>query len=195
MKLLFATLVALVAGSGAATTADSAIYLHHPKHLTLAQKVSYFNRSIEHDQQAINWLRKARHNAAKQDRWNFVQRAYNLSKKFHHALRWHKSLLGHHKAKWNALHPRPIFSGLPPHYSAWLCIHRYEGSWSDDGSPYYGGLQMDIEFQANYGGDLLSTKGTANNWTPLEQMWVAEKAWKLRGFYPWPNTAHACGLI
>ena len=66
----------------------------------------------------------------------------------------------------------------PPHKSAWLCIHRYEGAWSDGGSPYYGGLQMDIGFQASYGGPLLATKGTAENWTPLEQMWVAERAYR-----------------
>jgi len=84
----------------------------------------------------------------------------------------------------------------PAHKLAWLCIHRYEGSWTDTGSPYYGGLQMDIGFQATYGHVLLETKGTANNWTPLEQMWVAERAYRSgRGFYPWPNTARYCGLI
>ena len=83
----------------------------------------------------------------------------------------------------------------PPHYSAFLCIHRYEGSWTDSGGPYYGGLQMDVGFQAAYGRWLLHAKGTANNWTPLEQIWVAERAFKSRGFYPWPNTARFCGLI
>jgi len=84
----------------------------------------------------------------------------------------------------------------PPHERAWLCIHRYEGSWRDPGSPYYGGLQMDLGFQRRYGGWLLRHKGTADHWTPLEQMWTAERAWRSgRGFYPWPNTARYCGLI
>ena len=84
----------------------------------------------------------------------------------------------------------------PAHASAWLCIHRYEGSWTDSGGPYYGGLQMDISFQQSYGWHLLRLKGTADHWTPLEQMWVAERAYRSgRGFYPWPNTARACGLI
>jgi hypothetical protein len=84
----------------------------------------------------------------------------------------------------------------PAHRAQWLCIHRYEGSWTDPAAPYYGGLQMDLSFQAAYGGYLLRTKGTADNWTPLEQMWVAERAYKSgRGFYPWPNTARYCGLI
>ena len=84
----------------------------------------------------------------------------------------------------------------PPHKSQWLCIHRYEGSWADSGGPYYGGLQMDLTFQRHYGGYLLVRKGTAEHWTPLEQMWVAEHAYRSgRGYFPWPNTARYCGLI
>lgn len=84
----------------------------------------------------------------------------------------------------------------PPYAAALGCIHRYEGSWTDPGAPYYGGLQMDIAFQAHYGGYLLRTKGTADHWTPLEQMWVAARAARSgRGFYPWPNSARVCGLI
>lgn len=84
----------------------------------------------------------------------------------------------------------------PPYASAFACIHRYEGSWTDGGAPYYGGLQMDLGFQAHYGGYLLRTKGTADHWTPTEQMWVAARAVRSgRGFYPWPNSARICGLI
>lgn len=83
----------------------------------------------------------------------------------------------------------------PPHKRQWLCIHRYEGSWRDPDAPYFGGLQMDREFQATYGPDLLRSKGTADHWTPLEQMWVAERAYRTRGFWPWPNTARYCGLV
>ena len=83
----------------------------------------------------------------------------------------------------------------PPHRAAFLCIHRYEGSWTDSGGPYYGGLQMDLGFQKTYAPWLVRAKGTADHWTPLEQIWVAEKAAKSRGFYPWPNTARYCGLL
>jgi hypothetical protein len=83
----------------------------------------------------------------------------------------------------------------PPHKQQWLCIHRYEGSWTDPNPPYFGGLQMDYGFMATYGRHLLRRKGTADRWTPLEQMWVAERAYRTRGFYPWPNTARYCGLI
>ena len=92
-------------------------------------------------------------------------------------------------ARWRATHPRRL--------AAWLCIHRHEGPWTaHTGNGYYGGLQMDLQFQRTYGGDLMRRKGTANNWSPLEQIWVAERAYRSgRGFYPWPNTARYCGLI
>jgi hypothetical protein len=84
----------------------------------------------------------------------------------------------------------------PPHLAEWRCIHRWEGSWTDPNSPYYGGLQMDLAFQRAYGPRLLRHKGTANHWAPYEQMWVAERALKAgRGFHPWPLTARRCGLI
>ena len=55
---------------------------------------------------------------------------------------------------------------------------------------------MDLSFQRQYGFVLLRTKGTADHWTPLEQIWVAERAHRSgRGFTPWPNTARSCGLF
>jgi Transglycosylase-like domain len=93
------------------------------------------------------------------------------------------------KARWQAHHPRRL--------GAWLCIHRHEGPWNaNTGNGYYGGLQMDMAFQRTYAPYLLSTKGPAHRWTAIEQIWVAERAYRSgRGFSPWPNTARACGLI
>jgi hypothetical protein len=82
----------------------------------------------------------------------------------------------------------------PPELRGWNCIHQYEGSWTDSGGPYYGGLQMDLSFQATYGGWLLRHRGTADHWSPLEQIWAAVRAWRVRGFSPWPSTAHYCGM-
>ena len=82
----------------------------------------------------------------------------------------------------------------PPGFAGWLCIHHYEGSWTDSGGPYWGGLQMDFSFQEAYGGWLLRHKGTADHWSPLEQIWVAVRASRVRGFSPWPNTARYCGM-
>lgn len=85
----------------------------------------------------------------------------------------------------------------PAHYSGWLCIHRYEGSWTDSGDPYWGGLQMDRGFMSTYGSDMIARYGGyANVWPPLAQMIVAERAFASgRGYGPWPNTARACGLL
>ena len=81
-------------------------------------------------------------------------------------------------------------------YSAWVCIHRHEGAWNDSGDPYWGGLQMDRGFMRTYAPSFLLRKGLANRWTPLEQMWVAERAHRSgRGYGPWPNTARNCGLL
>jgi len=87
----------------------------------------------------------------------------------------------------------------PPHLKQFMCIHRYEAGWDQTDNAthrtYFGGLQMDIEFQKTYGINLYREKGTADHWTWLEQIWVAERAYQTRGFHPWPNTARYCGLI
>ena len=84
----------------------------------------------------------------------------------------------------------------PPHKRGWLCIHRFEGRWGDDGDPYWGGLQMDRGFMLTYAPRVLLRRGWANRWTALQQMWVAERAHRSgRGFWPWPSTARFCGLI
>lgn len=116
-------------------------------------------------------------------------------------LRYLKVHIKRNLKEWNAHSPLRL---TPPHYSSWICIHGFEGSWSDPGSPYYGGLQMDIGFQSAYKSAFIRTwglsyaylvQGTADSWQPIVQMWVAEEAYKSRGFYPWPNTARYCHLI
>lgn len=89
----------------------------------------------------------------------------------------------------------------PPHYALWLCVHGNEHSaWNDPDPPYFGGLQMGWWFMRTYGRHLLETKGTADHWTPLEQMWVAELAFKRERFRvswfngQWPPSAGRCGL-
>lgn len=98
----------------------------------------------------------------------------------------------------------------------WECIYSHErgadGWQTNTGNGYYGGLQMDRSFQRAHGLDLYLAKGTADNWTSLEQMMVAERArrgirtslddgrvyqWqdRPRGYNPWPNTARTCGLL
>jgi hypothetical protein len=144
---------------------------------------------------AARWRRHIRHYRADTRRWQTVMLGRppaNVSRTLAYrslgrlrrvARRWqHRA----HQAWWHAKHP--------PGLANWLCIHRYEGSWADSGSPYWGGLQMDLSFQQTYGGWLLRHKGTADHWSPLEQIWVAVRASHSRGFSPWPNTARDCGL-
>jgi hypothetical protein len=84
----------------------------------------------------------------------------------------------------------------PPHEPHWRCLQRYEGPWNDANDPYWGGLQMDRAFMLAYAPRHLLRRGWANTWTPVEQMWVAERALRAgRGFYPWPSTARLCRLI
>ena len=87
----------------------------------------------------------------------------------------------------------------PP--DAWLaqarCVHQHEAPWSaNTGNGYFGGLQMDYGFMRTYGSAYLARYGTADHWPPAVQIAVAIRAYASgRGFYPWPNTARACGLL
>lgn len=85
-------------------------------------------------------------------------------------------------------------SALPAHYRDWLCIHRYEGAWTDAGAPYWGGVQFGYSEWQRYGAPYTGAV-TANLATPLQQMWAAERYYHDAGFRPWPNTARACGLL
>ena len=97
-----------------------------------------------------------------------------------------------HRLKRGRCQPRLVVR----HLSSWLCIHSYEGSWTDSGDPYWGGLQMDRTFMLTYAPRWLLRKGWANTWTPTEQMYVAERAHDSgRGYGPWPTTARMCGLL
>jgi hypothetical protein len=88
---------------------------------------------------------------------------------------------------------RPIWDRTP-RWGDWMCIHDHEGSWTDPNAPYWGGLQMDLGFQRTYGADLFRRYGTANHWPKAAQVAVAERAYRSRGFNPWPNTSRMCGL-
>lgn len=95
-------------------------------------------------------------------------------------------------------HPTPQPVAIPSWLdNAFNCIHRYEGSWTaNTGNGYFGGLQMDIDFQRTYGAEFYSKWGAANNWPSWAQKLAAVRAHNSgRGFGPWPNTARYCGLL
>jgi hypothetical protein len=80
---------------------------------------------------------------------------------------------------------------------AFTCIHGFEGAWtSNTGNGYYGGLQMDYGFMQRYGTEYLQRWGTADRWPAWAQIAASVRAYESgRGFWPWPNTARACGLL
>ena len=144
-------------------------------------------------------VRKARRDTWRWERLMRVRRTPSSAAAERSNDREHRLLILNAWKKRAALRRRQASN--PPRKRAWLCIHRYErhprmGWRSRTGNGYYGGLQMDLTFQRTYGGELLRKKGTADKWTALEQIWVAERAYRSgRGFHPWPNTARACGLL
>jgi hypothetical protein len=79
-------------------------------------------------------------------------------------------------------------------YRKWECIHEHEGSWADDGYPYWGGLQMDMGFQVTFGSEFVRSFGTANRWPIWGQLIAAERAYRESGFSRWPNTRLMCGV-
>jgi hypothetical protein len=78
--------------------------------------------------------------------------------------------------------------------SAFLCIRGFEGGWRDPAAPYWGGLQMDLDFQRAYGREFLAAFGTADNWPRSVQLAVGIRGYLSRGFNPWPTTRRFCGL-
>lgn len=107
----------------------------------------------------------------------------NIEQRYTQAQRWYYN----YKQRYN-----PEFL-----IGAFSCIHHYEGAWTaNTGNGYYGGLQMDRPFQSRYGGSFLRRWGTANNWPIWAQIQASVRAYRSgRGFGPWPNTAHDCGLL
>jgi hypothetical protein len=102
--------------------------------------------------------------------------------------------LKHHRAQHKS-------SLCGPNYMAWYyssgakCVHEHEGAWNDPNSPYWGGFQADLSFQATYNPSAYRRYGTADNWPIIEQIKMAYNGHKARGWYPWPNTARMCGLL
>lgn len=72
-----------------------------------------------------------------------------------------------------------------------LCIHSHEGSWTDTGDPFWGGMQFMLSTWVNAGGTGLPSAAS-----PSEQIYRAYVVWKKDGgsWREWPNTARMCGL-
>ena len=171
---------AFVLTAGVARAAESLsaqkLLVHAAGHRRLGQKQRHVNSRLIHRFRAQTWRWQALMGSARTHR--------PVTPSTRAVLRFWVRAAG--RVYLQAIHP--------PHRAAWLCIHRYEGSWSDSGDPYWGGLQMDRGFMFGYAPHYLLRRGLANHWSPLEQMWVAKHAHRGRGYSPWPNTARYCGL-
>lgn len=76
-----------------------------------------------------------------------------------------------------------------------MCIHTKEAAWNDPNAPYWGGLQMDINFMQAYGSSFYRRWGTADHWPIWAQMKAGRRGYAARHWWPWPNTARMCGLL
>jgi hypothetical protein len=80
------------------------------------------------------------------------------------------------------------------YWRTWKTSGNGEGSWGAHNYGYGGGLQMDAQFQANYGSEFLARYGPAGLWPVHVQILVAYRGWLRQGWGAWPNTSTACGL-
>lgn len=206
MKKFALIVVAALCGIGTSTAKAESLQAMRTQMTHLQTTITYAKRFATHDRvvirQGYEWVVIGPYVE------QLIQHADVDAHRAH--LQLMRTIIIRSTKQYNALSIRYKASLLPAHYQAWLCIHHYEGSWTDPNAPYWGGLQMDIAFMSTYGPPVLLGKpstpetarelfarfGTADHWSPLQQMWVAERAYGSgRGFYPWPNTARYCGLI
>lgn len=136
---------------------------------------------------------------------NIRHRKFRRARHFQHNVWWFlparrqpnvdywRSVLGR---SWS-LTPHPLYIRATHWFrtSGAECVKSREGSWTDPNAPYWGGMQADLSFQKTYGPEFYRRWGTADHWPPWAQMVMAYRGWLARGWYPWPNTARACGLL
>lgn len=189
LKLIAITVITVMMSVTTPANASVLRLPHKPfAHMTRSEKVKYLKRQIRHDHSIIRFWTNHRTLAAyseiggKQIRW--AQASLRIASKNLKKL----TVVASH-----------VISGSD--MSAWLCIHSHEGAWNDPGSPYWGGLQMDMGFQSTYGSEFLRRWGTADHWPVWAQITAARRArdgyagYGPRGYGPWPNTARECGLL
>ncbi|MDX6620078.1 MAG: Transglycosylase-like domain [Gaiellales bacterium] len=205
MRSLATQLVALVLAVPVAAVASSHSSSSHwstnSSHLMF--KTPVIEHSAKHHCRAYCQARKLRHTLRRvHGRTVALARRAALPDPPSPRLGWHRSSLrvelkkqAHVLYRYRARAARPLRRRLA-RFEAWVCIHRHEAAWNDTGDPYWGGLQMDRGFMRAYGDDMIARHhgGLADTWTPAEQIVVAERAYKRRGFAPWPNTSRSCGV-
>lgn len=180
MKLLIALSVIAVTMVVTSTAHGTLLQLHHKpfNQMTRTEKIHYLKRQKWHDNSIIRWWHHHRQlmdsTAASDVRW--AHKSLRIVQRNLRAL------------------TRPVVRAANGVISNLLCIHRHEGAWDDPNSPYWGGLQMDMNFQLAYGLEFYNRWGTADNWPVWAQLQAGARGVAARGYSPWPNTARLCGL-
>lgn len=165
--------------------------LKKPKHVTKSERHHYDLRSLHHARTALRWY--ARHRGLTTQ--NYHPNVRRISRAAVRGHRWLKRTMKRRVEAYRERQRRAALDTAPPHSALWLCIHRGEGSWVDPNPPYFGGLQMGYSFMRAHAPGWLRARGTADHWTPNQQMWVAEIAVFQHGASltgSWPNTAPPC---
>lgn len=183
MKLLLATIAAASIAAVTSTTATGALLQlpHKPfAQMTRTETVKYLKRQLRHDRSIIRF---AKHHSEIQ------------TVELRSAVKWAKGSIRIVQRNLQRLTASTVHRVSSGAVSGLLCIHRYEGAWNDPNAPYWGGLQMDMNFQRAYGGNFLSRWGTADHWPVYAQLQAGLRAVRVRGYTPWPNTARLCGLL
>jgi hypothetical protein len=91
-------------------------------------------------------------------------------------------------------------SSRPPHYRMWMCVHHQEHTaWNDPNPPYLGGLQLGTGwFVPHYLSRVPHPPGLPHQWSPLQQMWFAERAYRYERYShswlwgQWPPSRGVC---
>lgn len=88
--------------------------------------------------------------------------------------------------------PVPVSYGAPSWFvQQALCVHSHEGSWTDTGDPFWGGMQFMLGTWERAGGS-----GYPSDASPEEQIYRAYVIYRSDGnsWQEWPNTSRMCGL-
>lgn len=183
-KLLALSVLVFTLGLVTTSTAqaDTLQLPHKPfSHMTNSEKVNYLKRQIRRDKSIMRFAKNHKD-------------IHSLE--LHKAVHWARiSLRICNKNLKKYTYHTSVVSAASGVIAGLLCIHSHEGSWSDPGSPYWGGLQMDLSFQETYGPEFLRRWGTADHWPVWAQLQAGVRGYNARGWWPWKNTAHMCGLI
>ena len=178
--LVMVVLLSSTAGQTAQASSTSILRLAHKPwaQMTRQQKINYLKRQRFHDHSIVRFW----HNHPGLMTWRARSDVH-----------WAQQSLKIVKHNLNKLtYVSHVVSG---NVSGLLCIHGHEGAWDDPSPPYWGGLQMDLNFQKAYGPEFLRLWGTADHWPIWAQLQAGLRAVKVRGYNPWPNTARRCGLL